>query len=221
MFRKLWYPVSRAFGKEDVDDLTSLKHLHEPALLQVLQNRFNRDQLYTMCGPILLAVNPFKGIQGLYEKTVVDRFLLDSENLIHTPHVFSTALRAYKSSVRQGVSQSILISGESGAGKTETTKLVMQFLSACGRASKSDINRQVLESNPLLEAFGNACTLRNDNSSRFGKFIQLQFDGEKDHLRLKGARIETYLLEKIRVTNQIQGERNFHIFYQICAAAAV
>ncbi|EER04094.1 myosin xi, putative [Perkinsus marinus ATCC 50983] len=126
-----------------------------------------------------------------------------------------------ESSVRQGVSQSILISGESGAGKTETTKLVMQFLSACGRASKSDINRQVLESNPLLEAFGNACTLRNDNSSRFGKFIQLQFDGEKDHLRLKGARIETYLLEKIRVTNQIQGERNFHIFYQICAAAAV
>ncbi|KAF4708942.1 hypothetical protein FOZ62_006932, partial [Perkinsus olseni] len=220
------YPVSRAFGREDVDDLTSLKHLHEPALLQVLQNRFNRDQLYTMCGPILLAVNPFKYIKGLYEKSIVDRFLLDPDNFIHAPHVFSTALQAYKgmcgeSSVRQGVSQSILISGESGAGKTETTKLVMQFLSACGRASKGDINRQVLESNPLLEAFGNACTLRNDNSSRFGKFIQLQFDGEKDHLRLKGARIETYLLEKIRVTNQIQGERNFHIFYQICAAAAV
>ncbi|KAF4676869.1 hypothetical protein FOL47_004572 [Perkinsus chesapeaki] len=220
------YPVSRAYGREDVDDLTSLKHLHEPALLQVLQNRFNRDELYTMCGPILLAVNPFKAIPGLYEKHVVDKFLKDADDLVHTPHVFSTALQAYRgmcgeSSVRQGVSQSILISGESGAGKTETTKLVMQFLSACGRAFKGDINRQVLESNPLLEAFGNACTLRNDNSSRFGKFIQLQFDGEKDHLKLKGARIETYLLEKIRVTNQIQGERNFHIFYQICAAAAV
>ena len=218
-----------------LDDLTQLTHLHEPAVLHSLQIRFDTDKIYTFTGPILIAVNPFKRIPGLYSDIQLCHFLrcVSGGGPPPKPHVFATALAAYQGLCEHRKSQTVLISGESGAGKTETTKFVMKFLASAGAAADhappsadkagplpamSDIEVKVLESNPILEAFGNARTLRNDNSSRFGKFIELQFSGGKSLQRLTGAKIQTYLLEKVRVTDQQEGERNFHIFYQCCAA---
>lgn len=194
------------------DDLTTLNHLHEPAILQALELRFRRDQIYTLTGPILIAVNPFKTIPDIYDLEAMRTASPQK------PHVFSIAQAAFRGVCEKGTSQTVLISGESGAGKTETTKHVMNFLARAG-ASESPVERQVLQTNPLLEAFGNACTLRNDNSSRFGKFIELQFQPSRNSHRLCGATIHTYLLESVRVTKQQEGERNYHIFYQMCAAA--
>ena len=151
-------------------------------------------------------------------------FVNSHERKNHTPHIFALASNAYHVLCVKQKPQTILISGESGAGKTETTKFAMKCLSACGAVdprTPSSVEQQVLETNPVLEAFGNARTLRNDNSSRFGKFISMQFNPEgaaKDPNCLCGARMDTYLLEAIRVSNQQEGERNYHIFYQLCAA---
>eukprot|EP00440_Ansanella_granifera_P071094 gb/GFBE01077158.1/.p1 GENE.gb/GFBE01077158.1/~~gb/GFBE01077158.1/.p1 ORF type:complete len:1701 (+),score=509.72 gb/GFBE01077158.1/:1-5103(+) len=220
-------------GLSVLDDLTQLTHLHEPAVLSSLQNRFDIDKIYTFTGPILIALNPFKSIPGLYDEEVLTSFITTKPS--GKPHVFSTSNASYRGICDRRKSQTVLISGESGAGKTETTKFVMKFLALAGSADGqvTSVEKQVLESNPLLEAFGNARTLRNDNSSRFGKFIELQFrpstggasgavqtglSGES--LRLCGARIRHYLLEKVRVCEQQEGERNYHIFYEACAAAA-
>jgi len=209
-------------GLSVLDDLTQLTHLHEPAVLSSLQNRFDIDKIYTFTGPILIALNPFKSIRGLYDEEVLKEFISDKPS--SKPHVFNTSNAAYRGICDRQKSQTVLISGESGAGKTETTKHVMKFLALAGSedGQVTSVEKQVLESNPLLEAFGNARTLRNDNSSRFGKFIELQFrKGQKEgHSRLCGARIRTYLLEKVRVADQQEGERNYHIFYEACAAAA-
>jgi len=218
-------------GLSVMDDLTQLTHLHEPAVLSSLQNRFDVDKIYTFTGPILIALNPFKTIPNLYDEEVLKSFI--STKPSGKPHVFSISNMAYRGICDRHKSQTVLISGESGAGKTETTKFVMKFLALAGSADGgvTDVERQVLESNPLLEAFGNARTLRNDNSSRFGKFIELQFRIEGganptsigavgSSSRLCGARIQTYLLEKVRVCDQQEGERNYHIFYEACAAAA-
>jgi len=219
-------------GLSVMDDLTQLDHLHEPAVLSSLQNRFDVDKIYTFTGPILIALNPFKVIPGLYDDEVLKSFISTKPST--KPHVFNTSNMAYRGICDRQKSQTVLISGESGAGKTETTKFVMKFLAVAGSTDGgvTDVEKQVLESNPLLEAFGNARTLRNDNSSRFGKFIELQFRSdarkgagslgvaEGGHARLCGARIQTYLLEKVRVCDQQEGERNYHIFYEACAAAA-
>uniref|UniRef100_A0A0G4GR33 Myosin motor domain-containing protein n=1 Tax=Chromera velia CCMP2878 TaxID=1169474 RepID=A0A0G4GR33_9ALVE len=218
--------IFSAEGLVGLDDLTQLMHLHEAALLDSLNTRFDVDKIYTFTGPILIAVNPFKTIPGLYEFDTLKSFI--SPKVSKTPHVFATANAAYRALCDTTRSQTVLISGESGAGKTESTKFVMKFLASAGTpdaTSHSTVEKQVLESNPLLEAFGNARTLRNDNSSRFGKFIELQFKTEKDseglvNGRVCGARIQTYLLEKVRVVDQQEGERNFHIFYQLTAAFA-
>ena len=212
-----------------VEDLTQLKHLNEETLLECLLQRYTEGQIYTFTGPVLLALNPFREIEGLYSSKRVRA----AQDGARTPHIFSIAQSAYSGMFEATFdsrgphvsNQSILISGESGAGKTETTKLVMKYLSLCGHGeenlTQSGIERKILETNPLLEAFGNSRTLRNDNSSRFGKFIQLQFaKASSSSLKLAGAKIETYLLEKVRVSSQSEGERNFHIFYQCCAAAA-
>mmetsp|Transcript_41275 Transcript_41275/g.66676 ORF Transcript_41275/g.66676 Transcript_41275/m.66676 type:complete len:1698 (-) Transcript_41275:250-5343(-) len=217
-------------GLSVLDDLTQLTHLHEPAVLSSLQNRFDIDKIYTFTGPILIALNPFKTIPNLYNEEVLRSFI--STKPSSKPHVFNTSNAAYRGICDRKKSQTVLISGESGAGKTETTKFVMKFLATAGAedGKVTDVERQVLESNPLLEAFGNARTLRNDNSSRFGKFIELQFRGVSGdaaqlgvsgaNARLCGARIQTYLLEKVRVCDQQEGERNYHLFYEACAAAA-
>ena len=212
-----------------VDDLTQLKQLNETTMVECLGERYASGSIYTFTGPVLLAVNPFANIPHLYS---MDKVKISQQGH-RAPHIFTIAQAAYDGIIgsildqrsHKFTNQSILISGESGAGKTETSKLVMKYLSLCGHSDQhvqpSGIERKILETNPLLEAFGNAKTLRNDNSSRFGKFIQLQFRSPKPGtLKLAGARIETYLLEKVRVCSQSNGERSFHIFYQCCAAAA-
>eukprot|EP00427_Karlodinium_veneficum_P009223 CAMPEP_0169080892 /NCGR_PEP_ID=MMETSP1015-20121227/10721_1 /TAXON_ID=342587 /ORGANISM="Karlodinium micrum, Strain CCMP2283" /LENGTH=1694 /DNA_ID=CAMNT_0009140647 /DNA_START=1 /DNA_END=5085 /DNA_ORIENTATION=+ len=217
-------------GLTVLDDLTQLTHLHEPAVLSSLQNRFDVDKIYTFTGPILIALNPFKLIRGLYDEELLRSFISTTPST--KPHVFNTANAAFRGICDRQKSQTVLISGESGAGKTETTKHVMKFLATAGAedGKVTSVEQQVLESNPLLEAFGNARTLRNDNSSRFGKFIELQFKPTvaKDaaasgvsggSARLCGARIQTYLLEKVRVADQQEGERNYHLFYEGCKAA--
>ncbi|ANQ09648.1 Myosin [Plasmodium coatneyi] len=207
-------------------DLTNLTHLHEASILHSLNVRFDIDEIYTLTGPILIAVNPFKVIPDLYSDDMLAKHVQPIQS--KSPHIFSTANSAYLGMCQHNKPQTILISGESGAGKTESTKYVMKFLACAGSDIKkrSLIESQILESNPLLEAFGNARTLRNDNSSRFGKYIELQFSLDRKgggqyytKGKLCGAKIRTYLLEKVRVCYQQEGERNYHIFYQLCRAA--
>ncbi|CAM9626880.1 unnamed protein product, partial [Discosporangium mesarthrocarpum] len=215
-----------------VSDLIVLTHLHEPAILHTLKERYREDTIYTYTGPILLAINPFWRVP-LYTNDILEAYrkdgqvkLVDPDYLSPLPpHVYAVADNAYRlmsnpTSETQKRNQSILVSGESGAGKTETTKIIMKYLAIlgghdseallAGDDSVISIEQQVLQSNPILEAFGNARTVRNDNSSRFGKFIEIDFD--KDGF-LIGAVIRTFLLEKIRLVHTSGGERNFHVFY--------
>ncbi len=271
------------------DDLITLTHLHEPAVLHCLRKRFDQDKIYTNTGPILIALNPFKSCKSLYSDTIMKRYWERGEAQMLmggsgegnssgggggggggrdgdmlAPHVYDLADGTYRSMMlkidlaRAGekCDQSILVSGESGAGKTVTTKFIMQYLATLserraeakavdergGKPSSSSapkkrmkkresvdlglrrslqddddpldtsIEQQVLQSNPILESFGNARTIRNDNSSRFGKFIEIRFDPTGT---LVGASIETYLLEKVRLISQAEGERNYHVFYEM------
>lgn len=304
---------------EAPNDLITLTHLHEPAVIESLQHRYAADQIYTNTGPVLLALNPFQTIRGLYGDAVQKRYWERAErnsNQELPPHVYAIADEAFRSMVRaledngnqatKTANQSILVSGESGAGKTVTTKFVMKYLAALSHRStalqksndkraylkasegiinsssaasvtgvapycsprfagsgssnskgwsgsfmgiagagesklksfknscdemgspssilsvtavndfNNSIEAQVLQSNPILESFGNARTMRNDNSSRFGKFIEIQFTQTG---KLVGAQIETYLLEKVRLITQSPGERNYHIFYELLSGA--
>lgn len=216
-------------GTKSITDLAALPHLHEAEILQCLESRFASENIYTFTGPILLAVNPFKFIPGLYDSAYL-KATVHAPVLPNEPHVYLVASRAIRNLCLARQSQTVLISGESGAGKTESTKHVMRCLAlagspACGTPGRRSIEHQVLQSNPLLESLGNATTLRNHNSSRFGKFVEMQFaevqnDGVVASTRLTGASIQTYLLETVRVCRHTQGERNYHIFYQLCAAAS-
>nr|GEV28813.1 myosin-15 isoform X1 [Tanacetum cinerariifolium]GEV32066.1 myosin-15 isoform X1 [Tanacetum cinerariifolium] len=200
-----------------VDDMTKLAYLNEPGVLDNLKKRYALNEIYTYTGSILIAVNPFTRLPHLYNVHMMEQYkgALFGEL---SPHVFAVADASYRAMMGDAKSQSILVSGESGAGKTETTKLIMQYLTYVGGRAASDdrtVEQQVLESNPLLEAFGNARTVRNDNSSRFGKFVEIQFDANG---RISGAAIRTYLLERSRVVQITDPERNYHIFYQLCAS---
>eukprot|EP00804_Cyclotella_cryptica_P021597 CCRYP_005870-RA/>CCRYP_005870-RA protein AED:0.20 eAED:0.20 QI:295/1/1/1/0.88/0.8/10/1786/2243 len=309
-----------------VDDLIGLTHLHEPAILHALRLRYTADIIYTSTGPILLAINPFKTMEGVYGGGLMDLYRRQGEEkligrgggsggssnptsptnapeksptngrtkfnnntivslsspsvpltdtgkpipslYLHRPngklppHVYQTADDAYRAMMRgidmdkflkrstrkslagssrhikkesefeMPTNQSILVSGESGAGKTVTTKIVLNYFAMLSRKLQekenianqqingnggASIEQQVLQSNPIVEAFGNARTMRNDNSSRFGKYINIAFTSEGKLLR---ASIDTYLLEKVRLIHQCRGERNFHIFYQFLASAS-
>ena len=203
-----------------------------------LTTRFNGVDTY--CGHICIAVNPFEWLRDLYTVRMMKKFRgsLHEDN---QPHIYAAAEAAFSSMmtrVKDGVgNQSILVSGESGAGKTESVKIIMEYLAqAAGRrrakpnsgehteakeglsSMMSDVACAVMKSNPLLEAFGNARTLRNDNSSRFGKFTRILFD---DGGTIVGSRIDVYLLEKSRVVHQATGERSFHVFYQLLRAPAI
>ncbi|XP_028836302.1 myosin-IIIb isoform X1 [Denticeps clupeoides] len=196
------------------DDLATLSELNEETLLRSLSHRFSRNQIYTYIGDILVALNPFKYLP-LYEKEVSEQYKWHEKSAL-PPHIFAVADRAYQSMLGRLAAgpknQCIVISGESGAGKTESTKLLLrQIMELC--KANSQLEQQILQVNPLLEAFGNAQTVMNDNSSRFGKYIQLRFF----HTSVKGAKINEYLLEKSRVVHQDEGERNFHIFYCMLA----
>ena len=267
-------------GKNDMADLTNL---HEAAILYNLKSRHSNSLPYTRVGDILVAVNPFRWIDGLYNedkqlfyaKHIIWQTTNDSNNKALTsprgknnnnqplataaserkavgyeyeklginPHVYETSSLAYLGLAVDGHDQTILVTGESGAGKTETIKIVMNHLATVERSRpkwpesdrvlsnehKSDTVNKVLQANPLFEAFGNAKTTRNDNSSRFGKFTQLQFDVESiddaasggrqvPSCHLVGSKCITYLLEKSRVVSVSEGERTFHIFYQLLGA---
>ncbi|KAH8507944.1 hypothetical protein H0E87_010191 [Populus deltoides] len=196
---------------DGVDDLMQLSYLNEPSVLYNLQYRYNRDMIYTKAGPVLVAINPFKEVP-LYGNNYIEAYKNKS---MESPHVYAITDTAIREMIRDEVNQSIIISGESGAGKTETAKIAMQYLAALGGGS--GIEYEILKTNPILEAFGNAKTLRNDNSSRFGKLIEIHFS---ETGKISGAKIQTFLLEKSRVVQCMEGERSYHIFYQLCAGAS-
>ncbi|XP_055063389.2 myosin-IIIb isoform X2 [Misgurnus anguillicaudatus] len=196
------------------EDLANLSELNEQSLLELLTARFKQNHIYTYIGDILVAVNPFKYL-SIYEREVSEQYKCHEKRSL-PPHIFAVADRAYQSLLGRLATgpknQCIVISGESGAGKTESTKLLLRHIMELCKAN-SQLEQQILQVNPLLEAFGNAQTVMNDNSSRFGKYVQLRFHNSS----VKGAKISEYLLEKSRVVNQDDGEQNFHIFYFMLA----
>uniref|UniRef100_A0A8C4V0Q2 Myosin VB n=1 Tax=Falco tinnunculus TaxID=100819 RepID=A0A8C4V0Q2_FALTI len=200
------------------NDLTALSYLHEPAVLHSLKVRFlESNHIYTYCGIVLVAINPYEQMP-IYDQDVIYAYR-DQNTGDMDPHIFAVAEEAYKQMARDEKNQSIIVSGESGAGKTVSAKHAMHFFATVGgSASETNIEAKVLASNPIMEAIGNAKTTRNDNSSRFGKYIQIGFDKRS---RITGANMRTYLLEKSRVVFQAEAERNYHIFYQLCASASL
>ncbi|XP_075508017.1 myosin-9-like isoform X1 [Primulina tabacum] len=211
------YPKDEDAPSGGVDDMTKLSYLHEPGVLQNLSSRYQLNEIYTYTGSILIAINPFQRLPHLYNAHMMEQYKGAPLGEL-SPHVFAIADVAFRAMFNEGKSNSILVSGESGAGKTETTKMLMQYLAYLGGRKGTEgrtVEQQVLESNPVLEAFGNAKTVRNNNSSRFGKFVEIQFDKNR---RISGAAIRTYLLERSRVCQVSDPERNYHCFYLLCAA---
>ncbi|KJE91980.1 MYO6 protein, variant [Capsaspora owczarzaki ATCC 30864] len=208
-------PVNPA-SMDGVQDNTEMMHLHDPSLLHNLRTRYARGEIYTYTAYILIAVNPYKSL-NIYGNDYITRYTGQSIGKL-PPHVYAIADRAYRSMKQAKRNQSIVVSGESGAGKTETCKIIMRYMAAVGGSGPigtiDELETKILEANPILEAFGNAKTLRNNNSSRFGKFTELHFNKTA---QVVGAAIETYLLEKSRLIAQAKNERNFHIFYQLLA----
>nr|XP_028562637.1 unconventional myosin-Va isoform X9 [Podarcis muralis] len=200
------------------NDLTALSYLHEPAVLHNLKVRFIDSKLiYTYCGIVLVAINPYEQLP-IYGEDIINAY--SGQNMGDMdPHIFAVAEEAYKQMARDERNQSIIVSGESGAGKTVSAKYAMRyFATVSGSASEANVEERVLASNPIMESIGNAKTTRNDNSSRFGKYIEIGFD---KRFRILGANMRTYLLEKSRVVFQAEEERNYHIFYQLCASATL
>lgn len=196
---------------DGVDDLVELGYLNEPSVLHNLQYRYARDVIYSKAGPVLLAINPFKDVQ-IFGSDFITAY---REKILDNPHVYALADDAYSDMMKDGGNQSIIISGESGSGKTETAKIAMQYLASVG-GENCEMSCKVIQSSCILEAFGNAKTSRNCNSSRFGKLIDIRYNAEGT---ICGAYIQTILLEKARVSQICRGERSYHIFYQICAGA--
>uniref|UniRef100_A0A8C5E8G1 Unconventional myosin-Vb-like n=1 Tax=Gouania willdenowi TaxID=441366 RepID=A0A8C5E8G1_GOUWI len=200
------------------NDLTALSYLHEPAVLHNLRVRFlESNNIYTYCGIVLVAINPYEQLQ-IYGEEVIRAY--SGQNMGDMdPHIFAVAEEAYKQMARDERNQSIIVSGESGAGKTVSAKYAMRFFATVGgSASDTNVEEKVLASSPIMEAIGNAKTTRNDNSSRFGKYIQISFSRQYNII---GANMRTYLLEKSRVVFQAEDERNYHIFYQLCASSTL
>ncbi|CAH2317090.1 myosin-4-like [Pelobates cultripes] len=204
---------------DKIEDMAMLTHLNEASVLYNLKERYAAWMIYTYSGLFCVTVNPYKWLP-VYNPEVVNGYR-GKKRQEAPPHIFSISDNAYQFMLTDRENQSILITGESGAGKTVNTKRVIQYfatIAAAGDAgkkkesSKGTLEDQIIQANPLLEAFGNAKTVRNDNSSRFGKFIRIHFGTTG---KLASADIETYLLEKSRVTFQLSAERSYHIFYQI------
>ena len=202
-------------SQDGVQDNTELMFLNEPSLMHNLASRYARDEIYTYTAYILIAINPYKNLP-IYDQELMFSYKGKSIG-VKPPHVFAIADHAYRSMKIEKTGQSVIISGESGAGKTETSKVVMRYLAIVGgRFGEGGLENRVMQSNPILEGFGNAKTLRNNNSSRFGKFMKIEFDGEN---LVCAAAIDTYLLEKSRIVTHAKGERGYHIFYQLLAGA--
>ncbi|XP_008207626.1 myosin-VIIa [Nasonia vitripennis] len=195
-----------------VDDMIHLDDLQEHTILRNLHIRYRKQIIYTYIADMLVAINPYQ-VLNIYSMNEVTTYSeRKSESL--PPHIFATSDKCFRTMINTKQNQCILISGESGAGKTESTKLILQYLTTISAGGHSWIKQQILETNPILEAFGNAKTPKNDNSSRFGKYINIHFNKNGE---IEGARIDYYLLEKSRVVMQSKIERNYHIFYAILA----
>ena len=209
------------FEKEE--DMSNLTWLNEAAVLHNLKERYHAGLIYTYSGLFCVVINPYRHYP-IYTDKVIDMYKGRKRHEM-PPHVYAITDSAYRSMLHDKEDQSILCTGESGAGKTENTKKVIQYLAAVasskstsGKAAHGELESQLLQANPLLEAFGNAKTVKNDNSSRFGKFIRINFDASGF---IAGANIETYLLEKARIIRQAEEERTFHIFYQLLNGASL
>ncbi|KAL9587715.1 MAG: hypothetical protein Q9212_000006 [Teloschistes hypoglaucus] len=214
---------------EASDDLTSLSHLNEPAVLQAIRLRYSQKEIYTYSGIVLIATNPFAKVDSLYVPGMVQVYA-GKQRSSQAPHLFAIAEEAFSDMLRDTKNQTIVVSGESGAGKTVSAKYIMRYFATRespdqpGKRAKgiadamSETEEQILATNPVMEAFGNAKTTRNDNSSRFGKYIEIIFDKKTEII---GARIRTYLLERSRLVFQPFKERNYHIFYQLVAGATL
>ncbi|CAO3616361.1 unnamed protein product [Cunninghamella blakesleeana] len=199
---------------DKVEDMAELTYLNEPSVIHNLTVRYKDDQVYTYSGLFLVAVNPYKRLP-IYSDESIQSYRGRRRGEL-PPHIYTVADQAYLDLVQDKSDQSILITGESGAGKTENTKIVIQYLTSVANTKKDNkLERKILQANPILEAFGNAQTIKNNNSSRFGKFIRIKFNM---HAQISGANIEWYLLEKSRVHKQSNKERNYHIFYQLLKA---
>lgn len=202
--------------QDGVDDLCLIVSNNEQAVVKQLKTRLERSKIYTGIGTVLVAVNPYQPLP-IYGQVHIKKY--QTASLSDTsPHIYGLAERAYRNMVDNKQAQSVIISGESGAGKTESAKLLLHYISSVsGSGNKSAyIKEVILQCNPLLESFGNAKTVRNDNSSRFGKYLELYFDDKGQPV---GGQTSNFLLEKTRVTFQQRGERNFHIFYSLLDGA--
>jgi myosin protein heavy chain len=226
---------------DKVEDMSELTFLNEASVLHNLKDRYYSGLIYTYSGLFCVVVNPYR-FYPIYTDRVVEAYKGKKRHEM-PPHIFAIADDAYRSMMQDRENQSILCTGESGAGKTENTKKVIQYLAYVAAGSKAhgttpnkpvmkrstssdllmrtgvtmaqgELERQLLQANPILEAFGNAKTVKNDNSSRFGKFIRVNFDASG---YICGASIDTYLLEKSRTIRQAKNERTFHFFYQLLA----
>jgi len=200
-------------GDQITGDLVELEDVNEYTMLHTLRERYEQDLIYTAIGPVLVSINPYKAVKTCSPEEIQKMSKMDPDDL--PPHIFSLALAAYSGLVDNGEAQSIMISGESGAGKTETTKLCLNAL-AMASGSSGKMTQKALESGVLLESFGNAKTVYNNNSSRFGKWCAVFFN---DSGKMETAQMETYLLEQSRICAPPKGERNYHIFYHILAGA--
>lgn len=219
-----------------VSDMAAVEDINEVDLLNNVKNRFNKKNIFTNVGPTLIILNPYQKIEGVFSEEIIDKWITyhnknqhEERKQIDDPHLYDLTLIAIKNLNTYKKNQAIVISGESGAGKTETAKNAMKCITyyfakealAHGHVRKSLINpggaksleNQILGCNPILEAFGNAKTVRNDNSSRFGKYVTINLDMSTG--KIEGAQIQTYLLEKSRVCEPSEGERNYHIFYHL------
>uniref|UniRef100_A0A8C5XL12 non-specific serine/threonine protein kinase n=1 Tax=Microcebus murinus TaxID=30608 RepID=A0A8C5XL12_MICMU len=194
------------------DDLVNLEVLDEDTIIHQLQKRYADLLIYTYVGDILIALNPFQNL-SIYSPQF-SRLYHGVKRASNPPHIFASADAAYQCMVTFSKDQCIVISGESGSGKTESAHLIVQHLTFLGKANNQTLREKILQVNSLVEAFGNACTAINDNSSRFGKYLEMMFTPTGV---VMGARISEYLLEKSRVIKQAAGEKNFHIFYYIYA----
>lgn len=234
-------PLRNPPALEATSDLVTLSYLNEPSVLHAIRQRYFQLNIYTFSGIVLIATNPFDRVDNLYTHEIVQMYSGRQRGELE-PHLFSIAEDAFRCMQRDNKDQTIVVSGESGAGKTMSAKYIMRYFATVedprkrrqsGRhldSSKGDdsylslapsgenyeglskVEREILATNPIMEAFGNAKTTRNDNSSRFGKYLEIRFD---DHLDISGARIRTYLLERSRIVFHPDSERNYHIFYQL------
>merc|ERR1711936_327578 len=200
---------------EQCEDMANLTFLNDASVFYNLKVRFQAKLIYTYSGLFCIVVNPYKRYP-IYTGTVVKMYLGKRRNEV-PPHLWAITETAYRNMLQNSKDQSMLITGESGAGKTENTKKVIAYLAMVATSGKKSdkkvsLEDQIVATNPILESYGNAKTSRNDNSSRFGKFIRIHFNAAG---KLAGCDIESYLLEKSRITQQQEVERSYHIFYQL------